>query len=539
MTAPLLQIESLTVRYPALAQPAVDALSLQLAAGETLALVGASGSGKSVTARAIMQLDPDAQLAGTIRLDGNDLLQMSQHQLQAVRGAQIGMVFQEPLSALNPVLSIGAQIAEALLQHRSLNAAAAHAEMTALLARVGLDDAARMLKSYPHQLSGGQRQRALIAMALAGRPRLLIADEPTTALDAHLRRQILQLLRTLAQESGLGLLLISHDLNLVHDFADRLAVMENGRIVETGKTTDVFQSPQHAYTQALLAARQLRLAEALAEGAAPALAVTRANCHYQRAHGWFKPATRFTALAPLDLQLVRGETLGIVGESGSGKTTLGLTVLRLLREAHAEITLHAAHAPAGVRIDQLHGHALRQARRHMQVVLQDPFASLSPRMTVAEIIGEGLRIHQPELDAAQIRTRVIDTLRDVGLDAEMLDRYPHTFSGGQRQRIAIARALILQPAVLVLDEPTSALDAHIGAQVLALLARLQREHGLAYLLITHDLTVIRALAHRVLVLKAGELVESAPVEQLFSQPAHPYTQSLLAAEHLQVRAMES
>ncbi|KAF0813172.1 Glutathione import ATP-binding protein GsiA [Andreprevotia sp. IGB-42] len=531
MTLPLLAIDTLSVFYPGQPRAAVEAISLQLQAGETLALVGASGSGKSVTARAILQLDTDARYTGAIILEGKDLLQMGERQMRAVRGAQVGMVFQEPLSALNPVLNIRAQIAEVLQQHRSLAGQAIQDELQALLVQVGLGDSERVLGAFPHQLSGGQRQRVLIAMALAGRPRLLIADEPTTALDAHLRRQILDLLKKLAADAGMGLLLISHDLNLVRGFADRVAVMEAGRIVETGNTAALFATPQHPYTQALLAARQLRVAAAAPPGDTPlALAATGMQCSYQRNHGWFKPSTRFTALAPLDIQLRRGETVGVVGESGSGKTTLGMTLLRLQREASGQITLGADTPAAALRLDTLSGKALRRARRRMQIVLQDPFASLSPRMTVEEIVGEGLQIHAPELDAAARRQAVLAALAEVGLDEQVLHRYPHTFSGGQRQRIAIARALVLKPDVLVLDEPTSALDAHIGAQILALLARLQREHGIAYLLITHDLSVIRALAHRVLVLKDGQLMESAEVTELFAKPQHAYTQALLAAD---------
>ncbi|MBM3115388.1 ABC transporter ATP-binding protein [Jeongeupia naejangsanensis] len=527
---PLLDVHALSVRYPDSAAPAVDAISFSVAAGETLAIVGGSGSGKSVTARALMRLDPDAGYGGAIRFSGDDVLGMSARQLCALRGGGIGMVFQEPLSALNPVMSVGAQLAEALVLQRGLSGKAAQAEMASLLQRVGLDDAQRMLASFPHQLSGGQRQRVLIAIALAGSPKLLVADEPTTALDAHLRLQVLVLLKSLARESGMGLLLISHDLPLVRDFADRVAVMHEGRIVETGETASLFGAPKHDYTRALLAARSARLAAPLPQDRAVLLQARGLHCRYRRSRGWFRAAEHFDALKPTDFELARGETLGIVGASGSGKTTLGLAVLRLLREAKGDVDFHAGSG--AVAFSRLAGPSLRRMRRHLQVVLQDPFASLSPRLTIGDVVGEGLRVHQPELDPVERRRRVIAALAEVGLGAEVADRYPHAFSGGQRQRVAIARALIVSPDVLVLDEPTSALDAHVAVQVLGLLAELQRRRGIGYLLITHDLAVVRALAHRVMVLKSGEVVEQGTVDAVFAEPAHPYTRSLISAAAL-------
>ncbi|GLS06107.1 ABC transporter ATP-binding protein [Chitiniphilus shinanonensis] len=524
---PLLDVAGLHVEYPGHERAAVEEVAFTLAAGETLALVGASGSGKSVTARAIAQLDPNARYVGSVRFAGEELIGASPATLRRLRGEGVGMVFQEPLSALNPLHSIGRQIGEALGLHRGIAGKALRAAVLELLERVHLADP-RVLGAYPHQLSGGQRQRVLIAMALACRPRLLIADEPTTALDAHLRVQILQLLKGIATADGMGLLLISHDLVMVRGFADRVAVMCEGRIVETGAACEVFDAPSHPATRALLAVRQARLAPPVASGAPAALSVKGVCCDYLHQPGIFKRPQTVRALAPADFELARGETLGIVGESGSGKTTLALSVLRLAREGRGEIVLGGGEH-GQLRFDRLSGPALRAARSRMQVVLQDPFSSLSPRMTVGEIVEEGLLIHRPELTPAQRRQAVIDVLGEVGLQTDVLERYPHAFSGGQRQRIAIARALILAPEVLVLDEPTSALDAHIGLQVLKLLAELQRRHGLSYVLITHDLSVVRALAHRVIVLQSGEVVERGTVETLFTTPEHPYTRQLLAA----------
>ncbi|AOY02426.1 microcin ABC transporter ATP-binding protein [Jeongeupia sp. USM3] len=521
-------MHALSVNYPGASAPAVDAVGFTLAAGETLAIVGGSGSGKSVTARALMRLDPDARCSGRVLFAGDDVLAMSRRQLRGLRGAGIGMVFQEPLSALNPVMSVAAQLGEALALHRGLGGRAAQAEMAALLQRVGLDET--MLARFPHQLSGGQRQRVLIAIALAGTPRLLVADEPTTALDAHLRRQVLALLKSLATESGMGLLLISHDLPLVRDFADRVAVMHEGRIVEMAETERLFAAPAHPYTKALLAARSVRLARPIADDARPLLRATGLHCRYRRSRGWLRRPEHVDALSSVDFSLARGETLGVVGASGSGKTTLGLALLRLVREARGSIAFHLGDDV--LPLDALSGSALRRARRHLQVVLQDPFASLSPRLTVGEIVGEGLKVHQPDLDPLERRRQVIAALAEVGLTADVADRYPHAFSGGQRQRIAIARALIVSPDVLVLDEPTSALDAHIAVQVLTLLAELQHRRGIGYVLITHDLAVVRALAHRVMVLHAGEVVEQGAVDAVFAAPSNPYTRSLISAAAL-------
>ncbi|UXY14552.1 dipeptide ABC transporter ATP-binding protein [Chitiniphilus purpureus] len=528
-TEPLLEVAGLRVVYPGQPQPAIDEVAFTLHPGQTLALVGASGSGKSVTARAILQLDPEAKCAGSVRFAGRELIGASQPVLRRVRGEGVGMVFQEPLSALNPLHPVGRQIGETLALHRGLGGKALQAAVTALLHRVHLHGVAeRCATAYPHQLSGGQRQRALIAMALACSPRVLIADEPTTALDAHLRLQILGLLKEIASSDGMGLLLISHDLGLVRGFADQVAVMHEGRVVEQGATAEVFAAPAHAATRALLAVREARLAPPLAEAAPAALTARGVSCCYREPGGVWRKARTLPALAGIDFSLARGETLGVVGESGSGKTTLAMAALRLLREAQGEVTLGSAQT-GEVRLDRLHGARLRAARQRIQLVLQDPFASLSPRMTVGEIVEEGLLIHRPELSAQARRDAAVEALQEVGLPPETLARYPHAFSGGQRQRIAIARVLVLAPEVLILDEPTSALDAHIGLQVLKLLAQLQSRHGLSYVLITHDLAVVRALAHRVMVLQNGAVVECGPLEAVFGAPQQPYTRQLLAA----------
>ncbi|XZG69134.1 dipeptide ABC transporter ATP-binding protein [Chitinibacteraceae bacterium HSL-7] len=525
MTAPMLALDALSVRFGQFV--AADSVSLTLCAGETLALVGASGSGKSVAARAIMQLDPDANYSGSVCFDGQELIGAPARTLRALRGRDVAMVFQEPLSALNPVHRIGDQIAETLKLHRGLRGQACRNAVVSLLERVQLSDTQRMFEAYPHQLSGGQRQRVLIAMALACEPRLLIADEPTTALDAHLRLEIMRLLKRLADESGLALLIISHDLALVREFATRVAVMAKGCIVEEGLVDEVMAHPRHEATRALLAVRHARLALPV-DDAPKVLGACLLSCRYG-AGGWLRRRPGHQALKPMTLTLKAGETLAVVGESGSGKTTLALSLLRLLPGGEGQITLED-----GVRFDALSGPALRAARARMQLVPQDPFSSLSPRHTVLEIVSEGLALHRPGLDADARYARVCEVLADVGLDESVLARYPHEFSGGQRQRISLARALVVRPQIVVLDEPTSALDAHVAVKVLELLATLQREHCIAFVLITHDLAVVRALAHRMLVLNGGEVVEEGEVQTVFEQPAHAYTRMLLEASGLTV-----
>jgi microcin C transport system ATP-binding protein len=534
-SAPLLDVRGLGVAFGA--KTVVDGVSFAIAPGEKLALVGESGSGKTVTALALLRLLHDARITGSAWFDGGqgarDLLALPERQLRGLRGDDIAMIFQEPMTALNPLMAVGQQIAEVLRLKRALTPVQSARAAIDLLAKTGIPEPARRAGSYPHQLSGGQRQRAMIAMALACAPKLLLADEPTTALDVSLRGQILDLLGQLQQDSGMAVLMITHDLNLVRRFADRVAVMQQGCLVEQGATAPVFAAPRHPYTQRLMASRPERdVAESPpAPGATPVLAAQQLRVTYPvplpGLRGWLRKGA-FVAVQGADFSIAPGRTLGVIGESGSGKSTLVQAALGLLQAASVggQLTIDGRgwqHRPA----------ADKPLRRVVQVVFQDPFSSLSPRMTVEEIVGEGLRVHASGLPAAERARRVQGALAEVGLtDAQfpgLLARYPHEFSGGQRQRIALARALIVQPELLVLDEPTSALDVTIQKQVLALLQRLQRERGLAYLLITHDVDVVRAMAHEVIVLKDGEVVESGPAGQVLGQPRHPYTQGLLAA----------
>ncbi len=525
---PLLSVEHLTVSFGA--SKVVDDVSFAIAPGEKFALVGESGSGKSISALSVLRLVDAATTSGAIRFEGDDLLRKSEREMRAIRGAAISMIFQEPMTALNPLYTVGNQIGEVLELHEGLPRPQARARAIELLARTGIPDPERRALAYPHQLSGGQRQRAMIAMALACRPKLLIADEPTTALDVTIQAQILALLDELQQEMGMALLFITHDLNLVRRFAHRVGVMERGRLVEIGRTADVFGNPQHAYTQRLLASRPQRVVQAVPADAPTLLAAQDIRVEFKTSTGWFSQRS-FVAVRDATLELRRGETLGIVGESGSGKTTLGMALLALQPITGGRIEMGAT------RIDDADRTALRAMRRRMQVVFQDPFASLSPRMTVGQIVGEGVALHLPELNAAAREQRVLDMLAEVGLSEaeglfDVLQRYPHEFSGGQRQRIAIARAVVLRPEVLVLDEPTSALDVSVQQQVLALLAQLQLRYGMSYVFISHDLAVVRAMAHRVLVMKDGDIVERGEALELFEAPTHEYTRALLAAAHL-------
>ncbi|CAN7332483.1 dipeptide ABC transporter ATP-binding protein [Acidovorax sp. LjRoot74] len=533
MNLPLLQVQDLHVRFGA--KEVVRGVNLHIAAGEKLALVGESGSGKTITALSLLRLVGDATITGQAHLQGRgDLLALSEREMRGVRGDDIAMVFQEPMTALNPLMTIGAQIAEILLLKRGLTGPQCAQATIDLLAQTGIPEPARRAGSFPHQLSGGQRQRAMIAMALASAPKLLLADEPTTALDVSLRCQILDLLSDLQRQTGMAVLLITHDLNLVRRFADRVAVMEQGVLVEQGTVADVFGAPQHAYTRRLIASQPRRdVVEADPPAdTAPVVQTQDLRVAYPTPlpglKGWFQKG-EFVAVQGAALQLLPGQTLGVVGESGSGKSTLAQAILGLLpAKGQLQVGGQAWQQPA-----MRNTPTNQQLRRRVQVVFQDPFSSLSPRLTVEEIVGEGLKVHEPTLTVAERRSRVEAMLAEVGLTEaqfpRLLARYPHEFSGGQRQRLAIARALIVQPQVLVLDEPTSALDVTIQQQVLGLLQRLQKEKGLSYLLITHDVDVIRAMAHDVLVMKDGAVLESGPVNAVLDAPQHPYTQRLVAA----------
>lgn len=536
---PLLDVKGLHVAFSG--KEVVHGIDFQMAAGEKLALVGESGSGKTVTALSLLRLVQNADLSGAARLFGGDrhqgardLLSIPERELRGIRGKEIAMIFQEPMTALNALYSVGDQIAEVLELHEGLSARAAQEAAVQLLADTGIPEPARRARAFPHQLSGGQRQRAMIAMALACKPRLLLADEPTTALDVTVRAQILELLADLQRKYGMAVLLITHDLNLVRRFADRVVVMENGHIVEHGAVASVFDAPRHPYTRKLIDSHPERNVAAVGvnAGTAPVIEAKALRVIYPVPRpgfaGWFRKG-EFVAVQGADFRIVPGETLGVVGESGSGKSTLALAALGLLKHQGA-LTV----AGKGWAVDRASDLGLRQV---MQVVFQDPFSSLSPRMTVEQIVGEGLRVHAPELDTAARRVRSLAALADVGLTEaqfpSLLDRYPHEFSGGQRQRLAIARALIVDPRLLVLDEPTSALDVTIQKQVLGLLQRLQRERGLSYLLITHDVEVIRAMAHHVIVMKDGAILETGPVERVLDAPEHPYTKKLVAAALLE------
>ncbi|MBP0597794.1 ABC transporter ATP-binding protein [Herbaspirillum sp. LeCh32-8] len=521
MSAPLLEVQNLTIRFGD--ATVVDDISFSIAPGEKFALVGESGSGKSVSSLAVLRLNQDAAYGGRILLNGDDILQKSERQMQQVRGNEVAMIFQEPMTALNPLFTIGNQIAEVLMRHEGINAKEAALRTVALLEKTGIPEPARRALAYPHELSGGQRQRAMIAMALACKPKLLIADEPTTALDVTIQVQILELLNQLQRDENMAVLIISHDLNLVRHFADRVGVMEKGKLVETAPTAELFANPREPYTKKLLQSRPQRSVAEVAPDAAVVLQAEQLRCTYQIKEGWFKKR-QFQAVDGVDLQLRRGETLGIVGESGSGKSTLGMALLRL---SGAQVS--GAIRFDGDAIDERSSRELRPMRARMQVVFQDPFASLSPRRTVEQIVGEGLALHHPALSVDQQRRTIVDALAEVGLPESTLSRYPHEFSGGQRQRIAIARALVLQPELLLLDEPTSALDVTVQQQVLQLLSELQRRHGMAYLFITHDLAVVRAMAHQVLVMKDGKVVEGGAAEDVMQRPQHVYTQRLLAA----------
>jgi microcin C transport system ATP-binding protein len=505
---------------------AVSGVSFDIERGETVALVGESGSGKSVTALSILQLLPYPKArhpGGSILFRGEEMLGADERTLRRIRGDRIAMIFQEPMTSLNPLHTIGKQVGEVLMVHKSLDRGAARARTLELLGLVGLPEAQQRLGAYPHQLSGGQRQRVMIAMALANEPDLLIADEPTTALDVTIQAQILRLLKDLQARFGMALLLITHDLGVVRKTADRICVMTRGEIVESGPTARVFDHPEHDYTRALMAAEPKGAPRPAPPDAPVVLEGSDVKVRFPIKAGVFRrTVAHVVAVDGVRVVARQGRTLGIVGESGSGKTTLALALLRLLRS-------EGRIAFLGRELQGLSARALRPLRRQMQIVFQDPYGSLSPRMSVEQIVGEGLVAHGVGRSVAECRALIIEALREVGLDAETRDRYPHEFSGGQRQRIAIARAMVLKPHLVVLDEPTSALDMSVQAQIVDLLRDLQARHDLAYLFISHDLRVVRALSHDVVVMRAGRIVEEGPAEAIFDRPREPYTRALMAA----------
>jgi microcin C transport system ATP-binding protein len=519
----ILEVQDLSVAFRG--QEVVREVSFSVAPGQTVALVGESGSGKSVTALSCLRLlgPGGANPAGRVLLDGTDVLKASPDELQRLRGGVAGMVFQEPMTSLNPLHSIGRQVGEAVTLHQPLRGAALRARVIELLERAGLPNAAQRLDAFPHQLSGGQRQRVMIAAALANDPKLLIADEPTTALDVTIQAQILELLDQLKRRLNMAMLLITHDLSIVRRHADHVVVMRHGRVVEQGPAAQVLGDPQHEYTKMLLATEPRGKPEPVAASAPVVLEAEQIKVHFPIRRGVLRRKVgEVRAVDGVSFDLREGETLGLVGESGSGKTTLGLSLLQLER---GEGLVRFEGKP----IQGLSRAQLRPLRARMQVVFQDPYGSLSPRMSVAEIVEEGLAVHAPELSRAQREARVKGALEEVGLDPATATRYPHEFSGGQRQRVAIARALVLNPRLLVLDEPTSALDVSVQAQVVELLRGLQARHRLAYLFISHDLRVVRAMAHRIMVLKGGKVVESGDADAVLRAPREAYTQALMRA----------
>lgn len=524
---PLLKVEALSVAFQGEDgwREVVQEIGFQIERGETLALVGESGSGKSVTAHSILQLLPQGSArnpSGSVWFDKVDLLQADEATLNKIRGNRISMIFQEPMSSLNPLHRVGRQIGEVILAHQACSKSDARAQTLALLQRVGFDDASARLDAYPHRLSGGQRQRVMIALALANSPDLLIADEPTTALDVTIQADILALLKQLQDEDGLALLLITHDLGVVRHVADKVCVMTQGRIVEHGAAQSLFAKPQHEYTKKLLGSEPKGFAKAVAADAPELIRAEGVSVSFPVRTGLLRRTTsHFHAVREASFALAEGETLGLVGESGSGKSTLGRAVLKL-QSARGSVAF------AGKDLGDLPAGEMRALRSELQIVFQDPFGSLNPRLSVGDIVGEGLRVHAPD-SGSSIEAKVAEILEEVGLPAEATRRYPHEFSGGQRQRIAIARAMILQPRFVVLDEPTSALDMTIQLQIIDLLRRFQEKYKISYLFISHDLKVVRALAHKVMVMKDGHIVEQGDAENIFNHPKTDYTKALLGA----------
>ncbi|BAB54029.1 ABC transporter ATP-binding protein [Mesorhizobium japonicum] len=522
----ILSVKDLRVRFRTLdgAVEAVKGINIHVNAGETVAVVGESGSGKSQTMMAAMSLlASNGEATGSVDYRGRNLLTLSKSDLNKVRGAKISMIFQEPMTSLDPLYSIGNQLIEPIRRHRGLNAAEAREEALKLLRLVHIPDPERRMKSYPHEMSGGQRQRVMIAMALANDPDILIADEPTTALDVTIQAQILMLLAELQRKLGMAIVFITHDLGIVRRFADRVYVMRQGEVVEEGEAGAIFANPQHAYTKMLLAAEPTGSKAAPPANAPVVLEGRHVEVTFKIGGGFLAgEPLMLRAVDDISIRLQRNQTIGIVGESGSGKSTLGRALLRLL-PSDGLIRFGDRDISTADR------QAMRPLRRQMQLVFQDPFGSLSPRMTVGQVITEGLLVHEPNLSGKQRDQRAVEALREVGLDPNARNRYPHEFSGGQRQRIAIARAMILKPKMVVLDEPTSALDRSVQKQIVELLRKLQADHELSYLFISHDLSVVRAMADYIIVMKQGKIVEEGPTEAIFSNPQHVYTQTLMAA----------
>ncbi|MBL8894146.1 MAG: ABC transporter ATP-binding protein [Rhizobiales bacterium] len=528
MSEPLLDVRDLSVafRQGGRTTVAVDHVSFSIKKGETLALVGESGSGKSVSALSILKLlpyPPAEHPSGEIYFKGKELLRSDEAELRKVRGNNITIIFQEPMTSLNPLHTVERQISEILEVHQRITGAKARQMVIELLTKVGIRDPETRLQDFPHQLSGGQRQRVMIAMALANKPDLLIADEPTTALDVTVQAQILKLLKDLQKEFGMAMLLITHDLGIVRRMADHVCVMQHGKIVEAGPTETIFSAPQHPYTRMLLSAEP-KGSPPKSDPSAPVVMETKGlKVWFPIKRGFFRKVVgHIKAVDGVDAVIRTGQTLGIVGESGSGKTTLGLALLRLISSQGPIVYL-------GKRIDGFASREMRPLRKELQIVFQDPYGSLSPRLSILQIVEEGLIVQGKDLTADERRARVAKALSEVGLDPETMDRYPHEFSGGQRQRIAIARALALEPKFIVLDEPTSALDMSVQAQIVDLLRELQRKHNLAYLFISHDLKVVRALANEVIVMRNGLAVETGPAAQIFDAPQSEYTKALIAA----------
>ncbi|MGB3390842.1 MAG: ABC transporter ATP-binding protein [Pseudaminobacter sp.] len=525
---PLLSVRDLSVAFTqgGKSQTAVDHISFDIAKGETLALVGESGSGKSVSALSVLRLLPypaASHPSGQVLFQGDDLLAKNENELRRVRGNKITMIFQEPMTSLNPLHTIEQQIVEILKLHQGMGDKKARARTLELLNEVGIREPQKRLGAYPHQLSGGQRQRVMIAMALANEPELLIADEPTTALDVTVQAQILELLADLKARKGMSMLFITHDLGIVRKIADRVCVMTKGRIVETGPTKEIFANPQHEYTRHLLAAEPKGKPPQADPDAKTVMSGDDIKVWFPIKQGFFRKVVDYVkAVDGIDVTVRAGQTLGVVGESGSGKTTLGLALARMI-SSEGRINFK------GRDINALSFNEMRPLRSELQIVFQDPYGSLSPRMSISEIIEEGLKIHESKLSADDRDERVVDVLQEVGIDPETRFRYPHEFSGGQRQRIAIARAMVLKPRFVMLDEPTSALDMSVQAQVVDLLRNLQKKHDLAYLFISHDLKVVRALANDVIVMRNGKIVEAGPSRQIFEEPRSDYTRALISA----------